>query len=267
MIYIATVHFKDARWIEPQATYLRRHLTEPYRVFASCQGVDSGWHDFFDCVVPSAGGHSGKLNLLAAEIAAVADPDDLVVFLDGDAFPIADPLPLVRSLLQNNDLVAIRRDENDADRQPHPSFCVTSVGTWRDLGGDWSEGHVWRAGSRRTTDVGGNLLRALERSGTPWAPLLRSNVANLHPLMFGVYAGIVYHHGAGFRKTFQAVDKASVAAVGPASRRTSFHIGNVKIKRDSARKRYIKGVRRRNQQLSDDVFRSLVVDPEFWRAL
>jgi hypothetical protein len=266
MIYIATVHFKDARWIEPQASYLNRHLTEPYRVFASCQGVDSAWHRFFDNVVPSSGSHSGKLNLLAAEIGAVADPDDLLMFLDGDAFPIADPLPIVHSLLQDNELVAIRRDENEGDLQPHPSFCVTTVGTWRHLGGDWSDGYLWRTGTQRRTDVGGNLLRALERSGTPWAPLLRSNGVNLHPLMFGVYSGIVYHQGAGFREPFQHIDKASVTAFG-GSRGMRLQIGSVTIKRQRARKRYIEKQRRTNQQLSDDVFRSLLVDPEFWRAL
>jgi len=40
-------------------------------------------------VSPAAEEHPGKLNLLAAEIAAGARPEDIVVFLDGDAFPIA----------------------------------------------------------------------------------------------------------------------------------------------------------------------------------
>jgi hypothetical protein len=49
--------------------------------------------------------------------------------------------------------------------------------------------------------VGGNLLRQLELTGTPWLPVLRSNRKNIDPVLFGVYGDTVYHHGAGFRGT------------------------------------------------------------------
>ena len=77
---------------------------------------------------------------------------------------------------------------------------MTTVGTWRSLPGDWSVGPVWPAvRGRRVSDVGANLLRTLELSETPWVQLLRTNGSRLHPLYFGVYGDIVYHHGAGFR--------------------------------------------------------------------
>jgi hypothetical protein len=47
--------------------------------------------------------------------------------------------------------------------------------------------------------VGGNLLRRLQLTQTPWVELHRSNRTNLDPIYFGVYHDIVYHHGAGFR--------------------------------------------------------------------
>ncbi len=138
---------------------------------------------------------------------AEAGPEDIIVFLDGDAFPIADPLPTVRHGLAGSALVAVRRDENDTDRQPHPSFCAVRVRDWERLHGDWSPGYTWETSNgKRTTDVGGNLLRAIERAGERWTPLLRSNRVNVHPLWFGVYGGIVYHHGAGFRWAVGRVD-------------------------------------------------------------
>ncbi len=57
------------------------------------------------------------------------------------------------------------------------------------------------------TDVGGNLLKILNDGGYQWYPLLRSNTTNLHPLWFGIYADIVYHHGAGFRDPECRIDR------------------------------------------------------------
>jgi len=39
-----------------------------------------------------------------------------------------------------------------------------------------------------------------------WYPLLRSNGRNLHPIWFGIYGDIIYHHGAGFRAPVSRYD-------------------------------------------------------------
>ena len=143
--------------------------------------------------------HAAKLNSLAMEICSVASDDDLLIFLDGDAFPIADPMPLINDGLARAPLVAVRRAENANEPQPHPCFTVTTVGTWRTLPGDWTAGYTWTGvRGRPTSDVGGNLLRQLELTGTPWVQVLRSNRRNLDPLYFGIYGDVIYHHGAGF---------------------------------------------------------------------
>jgi hypothetical protein len=200
MLHVATVHHRSARWIDIQARHLRRHISVPKQVWTSLQGIDPSYADRFDHVIDQEGGHAGKLNNLAVEISQQADDDDLIMFLDGDAFPIADPMPLIEERMQNADLVAIRRSENLGDLQPHPCFCVTTVRTWQDLRGDWSMGHRWQTpDGRRPTDVGGNLLRLLELTGTAWSPVERTNPLQIDPLLFAVYGGIIYHHGAGFR--------------------------------------------------------------------
>jgi hypothetical protein len=200
MLYVATVHYKSPHWIEIQASYLRRYLSVPYRTWASIEGIDRSYSSHFDRVLEQRGPHAGKLNHLALEICHVASDDDLIMFLDGDAFPVADPMPVVMEALEQAPLVAIRRAENLDEPQPHPSFCVTTVGTWRSLPGDWSVGSVFPAvRGRQASDVGANLLRTLELSDTSWVQLLRTNGSQLHSLYFGVYGDIVYHHGAGFR--------------------------------------------------------------------
>jgi len=209
VIYVATVHWRSDAWIEIQAAYLERHITEPFRVFACLEDIDERFTDRFDVVVPAAGPHAGKLNLLAQHILDEADPDDLLMFLDGDAFPIADVVGASRAALQRSELVAIRRDENLGDLQPHPSFCVTTASTWRRLRGDWLSGYGWiRADGTTVTDVGGNLLFLLEASHTTWTPLLRTHQFTEHPIWFGVYGSVVYHHGAGFRPVLSRWDEA-----------------------------------------------------------
>jgi hypothetical protein len=201
MLYIATVHYQSPHWIELQTRRLRRHISVPHQIWTSLEGIDPSYAEHFDRVVEQYGDHAGKLNHLALEIGGEAGDDDLLMFLDGDAFPVADPMPMIAENLERYPLIAVRRAENVEEPQPHPCFCVTTMRTWRQLPGDWSMGYPWRGPrGNRDTDVGGNLLRALELSGTPWLPLLRSASATEHPLFFGTYGGLIYHHGAGFRE-------------------------------------------------------------------
>jgi hypothetical protein len=263
VIHVATAHVGSARWLSVQLRYLRHTMTEPYDVFASLEDVDPG--DLAGDIVAfeHRGPHAGKLNLLAAEIGAASPDEDLVMFLDGDAFPVADPAPVIRAALASTDLVAVQRLENAGDRQPHPSFCVTSVGTWRRLQGDWSAGFSWvGSNGSRHSDVGGNLLRLLEVHGLEWTPLLRSNTVDLHPVWFGVYGGVVYHHGAGFRAAKSRHDLTSaprpVPAV-PGLRRLARSVDARRLQRWS------RATAGRAGELSETLFAEIEVDFDFYR--
>lgn len=268
MLYVATVHFRSARWIDVQLRHLERNLHEPYAVYAVLQDVPGDHAHKFARVVPAGGPHAGKLNLLAAEITAEAAGDDVIVFLDGDAFPVADPMPTVRAALADTVLVAVRRDENAGDVQPHPCFCAVRVADWQALHGDWSPGHPWPGpDGAPMTDVGGNLLRALELAGARWTPLLRSNRVNPHPLWFGIYGGIVYHHGAGFRAALGRVDVAAAPRPGRVGR--GLPVAGPLLRRwdTSRRLRAHAGATTAAEQLHDEMFARIEQDPEFYRAL
>ncbi len=278
MYYLATVHFRSAKWIDVQLAYLARHLREPYRTFAVLEGIDQREAEKFDVVVPARGPHAGKLNLLAAEICAAAHPDDVIMFLDGDAFFVADPTPTVLEALEESALVAVRRDENRGDRQPHPCFAAITVGEWERLHGDWTEGYTWRGSTGKVcTDVGGNLLGALERTGTPWTPLLRTNVRNDHPVWFAVYGGIVYHHGAGFRRPWVKADGDpgsggrrpwGLRAEGPNFGEDVPVLGGLARAVNYRRqKRWVEGVYRRAEELGERWFERLRRDPDFYLDL
>lgn len=205
--------------------------------------------------MPSSGRHAGKLNHLARVACSDAAADDLLIFIDGDAIPIADPLPTIVDALSTTALVAVRRDENLGDLQPHPCFCATTVGTWMELGGDWSNGATWTtAAGREESDVGGNLRWQLDRAGLSWTPLRRSNRVDLHPLWFAVYGEIVYHHGAGFRSMLSRVDH-EIASRG---------LGTTKL--DGLRRQLrLRARARAAARQSDEVFDHLCRDPDFYR--
>ena len=201
MINVVTVHWRSIKWIDVQLGYLERNVDAPYRVYASLDGIDDpAVRKRFFCAQDVEGEHAEKLNALAGLVTERADPDDVLVFIDGDAFPVRPIGTWMSSVLRVHPLAAVRRDENVGDRQPHPSFCFTTVKLWRDLAGDWRKGGTWvNDEGRELTDVGGNLFRQLADAGVDWLPLLRTNTNDLHPVWFGVYGHRVYHHGAGFR--------------------------------------------------------------------
>jgi len=218
MLHIATVHFKTDRWIEIQLKYLHRHLNTDYRVYACVPEPMQNYRDRFYFTsdyefninanfTDMNLSHPKKLNYLANVILEEASDEDYLIFLDGDAFPIANIYPFIKRTLSQFNLTAVRRDENGGDKQPHPCFCATTAGFWRKIGGDWSPGFTWKNNvGAEVTDVGGNLLGLLEGQGISWYPMLRSNKINLHPLWFGIYESLIYHHGAGFRPPISRID-------------------------------------------------------------
>ncbi|MDX6449019.1 MAG: hypothetical protein QOD08_1482, partial [Gaiellaceae bacterium] len=97
MLHVATVHWRDARWVEPQRAYLDRHVEQPFRIWADLEDLDAppdAFHHVQDLAATKTFengifSHTEKLNALAAAIEAEAARDDVLLFLDGDAFPIA----------------------------------------------------------------------------------------------------------------------------------------------------------------------------------
>jgi hypothetical protein len=273
MIHVATVHWQDERWIAPQLHFLDRFLPAEHRVYAALNGIDPARGRDFFYAADLEGKHPEKLNQLAEVAREQSDPDDLLLFVDGDAFPIA---PVGAEILGDCRLAAIRRDENAGDCQPHPSFCLTTVGFWSEIGGDWRRGYKWTASTGdQVTDVGGNLLGILRERDLPWRPLLRSNRVNLDPIFFGVYGDVAYHHGAGFRppqvrrehlpSRERVRAESTVATMGrvPVLGRLE-RSARYRLADRRHRKRAADAVDHA-QQLSDEVFAAIQTDDDFYR--
>src|SRR5262245_39302208 len=93
MFHVVTVHWRSPDWIEPQLRNLGRYLPAGTRVYASLNGIDEEFRSRFAFAADLPGTHPEKLNALADIVSAQAAPDDHLVFIDGDAFPIAPVTP------------------------------------------------------------------------------------------------------------------------------------------------------------------------------
>ena len=216
MIHIITIHWRNPFWVGPQLQFLRRHLDRPFRIYSFINGFDPApfVDDFYFISSYAIQSHPQKLNILA-EVACLgcSGPDDWLIFIDSDAFPIADLGGYIEQKLRRYPLTAVRRDENFGDPQPHPCFCATTVGFWKTIGGDWNPGFTWMTSKGPVTDVGANLLGRLRERKIEWFPMTRSNRINLHPVFFGIYDNHVYHHGAGSRDRVTRADEAANAGM------------------------------------------------------
>ncbi len=203
MVHVMTVHWRSDMWIDIQLSYLEKHISGPMRIYASLDELPRPQRDKYFFQTELDGSHPDKLDHLAQMI--LDDPEtkesDWLLFVDGDAFPIQDVRAYGHEKLSEFPLVAVQRLENNNDVQPHPCFCLTTVGFWREIKGTWQPGYLWEnAQGNRLTDVGGDLLGILTERRTKWLPMLRSNGQERHPVFFGLYENLVYHHGAGFRR-------------------------------------------------------------------
>jgi hypothetical protein len=230
VIHVVTVHWRRDEWIDRQLSSIHRYAPGA-RTWASLDYIDPQHFSKFDHAWsletadlglglepyastsddPDGDRHGLKLNELARRVMEVAEDDDIIVFLDGDALLLA---PLDQVIERMDRLAAVRRDENDGDMFPHPSLLVTRVATWRELGGDWRRGEfLTNANGRTMTDTGTRLVALLRDKQWSWSALTRINKVNLHPVWFGIYGSqefgpVVYHHGAGFRTRVSRLDLA-----------------------------------------------------------
>jgi hypothetical protein len=139
--------------------------------------------------------HGRALDRLLSE---VPEATEFVVTLDTDAFPIRDGWleNLTGRLEHGAALAGVWRDEMAPLIPPyiHPSCLVARRSTLAELGVTFA-----RRPGAQSPDVGHDITQAVVQAGGRLSPLRRSNARELHFLMAGVYADLVYHHGAGSR--------------------------------------------------------------------
>ena len=207
-IHIVTIHWGDSRWVDIQLSQLRKNISIQSKIYCGAKDLSERDKSKFDLCIDVSEAHGINLNLIASRIIDTCDPSDLLIFIDGDAFPIKPCLDIIIDSLERFPLIAVRRDECLGDLQPHPCFCATTIGFWKSIDGDWRAGKEGWINNRgdKVSDVGGVLLNFFEEKEVGWLPLLRSNSHSAHEMYFGIYHGFLYHHGAGFRNIWSRLD-------------------------------------------------------------
>lgn len=217
MIHILTVHWQSPMWIDIQLQYINHYLQEPYKVYAYLNEISDFERfakKFYYASNEEITSHAIKLNTLADMACFNSNSEnDILLFIDGDAFPINPLDNFIADKLKEYSMAAIQRLENDGDIQPHPSFCITTVKFWKEIKGDWKAGTkpCFNMNGNGIRDVGCILHHKITENNTSWYKMLRSNSKRfINQVDFGVYDNLIYHHGAGFRPPVTRNDKKQV---------------------------------------------------------
>ena len=208
MIRIVTIHHESDRFLYTQSKYLETYTADNYKVYAGYSGFtppDMG--DDFIAVNLSGGSviHADRLNtLVGIAMNDAGESDDTLIVMDSDTFPVDHNwVNTIQDNLSRNPITAIQRRENSAaglgcvpELHPHACFLATTTKFWGK--------HKLSFGG--VPNTGFNIGEWLKENNLDFAKLLRSNHIDLHPLYFGVYGNILYHHGAGNRLPYDGVD-------------------------------------------------------------
>lgn len=193
MINVLTVHYRSTSWIPIQNRCLKNYLRN-YQVWSFIDEVkfnssDFDFHSVKESKVSESGsiGHAKKLDMLVADLKELPD-NDIIIFLDGDSFPISQLNKFIENTLADYDFISIVREEM-GHKFPHPSFACCKLGLWRKHNLTWGV----------KFDTGGILQEQIESKNIKWKKLKRTQSIGTHPVMFGVYGNIIYHHTAAFR--------------------------------------------------------------------
>jgi len=286
MIHIATVHYLTPKWVNIQYRYINKYLKD-FRLYgAFSKAIDTGFAEhyyfahFTDIVE-----HWFKLNLLADVICHSADSrNDIICFLDSDAFPISQIDWYIEDKLSKYQLIAIQRSEDAGALHPHPSFCAMRIQTWLDIGGDWSRGPTGTFHPHTgnpTVDVGGALKNILEAKRVQWYPLQRTNNNDYDHLMFGIYDSVIYHHWNGSHDTHDVepleriqIHKKFLSRLLDEIQRICLPLSTDLVNlNEYLRRKYHPALRRRvelrenNTKINDQIYEMILEDEEFFLQL
>ena len=190
MINIATVHWKSRVFQDIQYKNISKNIND-FRIWAFVDKVSKDNFDsrYFYCADSGIASHLIKLDRLADLICKSSSPSDIIIFMDGDAWPVLPINDFIKESLRKFPLGAVIRKEN-YENYPHPCFMFTTVGYWLKTGISWSKGIKYS---------GDGMLHILNLRKENWTKLFRTKGLAEHPVFFSFYANMIYHHGAGFR--------------------------------------------------------------------
>ena len=215
-IHIMTVHYRSSRWLDLQLKKINKHCKN-FKIYTIYNKMDkmSSYKKYFDyCklgrvrkkgvsfegIPRKSWNHWTKLNNLTRKVVNNGDTkdDDILIWIDCDAFPVADVNDFIETKLKEFEFFAINRKELNNSVIPHPSFAGCKVKFWKKHNLSW-EGIPHARIGKETHDTGGKIYEMLTKNKIDWYKLNLSHTLTPHQYYFVVYDSLIYHHGAGTR--------------------------------------------------------------------
>lgn len=212
-VHIITIHWGD-KWLDIQYKKIKKYNPDAL-IWAYIDNCDNSkiqkYKDKFHFAHSSGlKDHATKLDKLMTIVEQHSNPNDIICFLDADAFPLKNIKEYWETIEKSYPLAAVVREEN-GDTSPHPCFAITTKTFWKKNNLSWKHDDIGSEYIKNYHDVGGLLRKKLGSSKSKdkkWFPIKRNyKEKELHPLLFGIYEDIVYHHGAGSRPPCERCDR------------------------------------------------------------
>ena len=138
MIHVFSLHYGDDKWSEIQIKSIQKHIKVPYKTYSVYSHMDEDsykkWENEWDVfLVEEKGKHahkSGNFHLtdghryIIPEILKHAEPGDIFLRLDSDAFLINDIDESFIDLVNKHQFVSLKEPEHEWDttyHTPHPA--------------------------------------------------------------------------------------------------------------------------------------------------
>jgi len=227
MIHLYTLHFKYDYWVDLQVNSFKKHIKVPYKTYAIFSHMSQdiyekrkNMYDHFEIRESGKSKHKGG-NYHATDgnrhifpaIESNAKKGDIILRMDSDAFLIDDITQDFVDMVVDKKFIALCEPQHEWDTTvvtPHPSFWSYPVeflqqGLAEVMGAilEDSNSNWW-----------GGVERWLKNNDIEWTPITRSNKINLHPLYYGIYNDLVYHHWAGSRNMITRADRKRAEKTG-----------------------------------------------------
>mgnify|MGYP001216526833 FL=1 len=206
MLHILTIHFKD-KWVDIQKRELKKYISEDYKVYTRLGENYEKHKDKFDGAIEGQGHWTESMGLLLKFINENAKVGDKVLLIDSDAFPIAPISEFMEYALSQAEFVSCQEPKHEWDddyKIPHPMFMLFDAK--HILEGNLSD-YLSKIIKDQSGNWWGGAMQWIKENNYREGVLIRSNKINLHPLYFGIYNNLIYHHWAGSRKMITRRDR------------------------------------------------------------
>jgi hypothetical protein len=207
MIHFLSVHINN-KWADIQTKFIR-HYVKDCKIYAITHRInpnpfdevvilnpDLGGYDVLSTGAPSAANacectHRGKLVWMANKFLIDKLPEDLMCFLDSDAFPISKKFTkFMEESLLKYDFAAINRNIEFRDTRPQVICFCTKIKNYFKLMPPMDKpigelGQIWKSEIEKKPDA------------YNWLKMLRTHRLDECKFRLATYANVVFHFAEG----------------------------------------------------------------------